>query len=203
MEVILQLSQQFFLKLIPPGLSIHCKLQRIRHLPQICMPITQILTRISFEDILLPFQIVNDSVTIGIKRWISGSEFVVEEKKELNPKRNSIRILENSVSGIKAKELSIITPDDYELKQNYPNPFNPETNIEFFLPLRKKISLTIYNAIGQKVTSLISDQQYDSGSHKLSWDGTNQAGVRVASGVYIYTLKYGNFTKSKRMTLLK
>jgi hypothetical protein len=157
-----------------------------------------------FEDILMPFQGIADSIDIGVKRWVSASEFVVEEKKEVNPRRNSIRILENSLtSGVEAKEMTIITPDDYELKQNYPNPFNPETNIEFFLPVRKKISLTIYNALGQKVTSLISDQQYDSGSHKMSWDGTNQTGVRVASGVYIYTLKYGNYTKSKRMTLLK
>ena len=156
-----------------------------------------------FEDLLLPFQIVNDSITVGIKRWISGSEFVVEERKELNPKRYSIRILENSLSGIKAKDLIVITPDDYELKQNYPNPFNPETSIEFFLPIRKKISLTVYNALGQKVKSLIGDQQYDAGSYKVSWDGSNAAGNRVASGVYIYTLKYGNFTKSKRMTLLK
>jgi hypothetical protein len=156
-----------------------------------------------FEDILIPFQVVPDSIAWGAKRWISETEYVQEIKNIENPNRQSIVILENSPSGFVSRDLTIITPDDYELRQNYPNPFNPETKIEFFLPVRKKISLTVYNSIGQKVKTLINDEQYDSGSFEISWDGTNEAGYRVASGMYIYTLKYGNFSKSKRMMFLK
>lgn len=156
-----------------------------------------------FEDIFLPYQGMNDSVTVGIKRWLDGSNFEVTEEKSLNPKRFSLRILENGVTGIRSSDVQLIMPDDYELRQNYPNPFNPETNIEFFLPIKKKISLIIYNAIGQKVKTLVDAQTFEQGSHLATWDGTNEAGVRVASGVYIYTLRYGNFALSKRMTLLK
>ncbi len=97
----------------------------------------------------------------------------------------------------------VITAEDFVLKQNYPNPFNPTTTIEFYLPIKKQISLTIYNALGQKVKTLIDNKVVSAGNHVLQWDGTNDAGAKVASGMYIYELKYGNFKQQKRMTLLK
>jgi hypothetical protein len=101
------------------------------------------------------------------------------------------------------KELGVITPDDYQLAQNYPNPFNPTTNITFTLPINKKISLTIYNSLGQEVRTLINEETYAAGTHTLQWDATDNSGRKVASGVYIYTLTFGNFSKSMKMTLLK
>jgi len=97
----------------------------------------------------------------------------------------------------------VITPEDYVLRQNYPNPFNPETTIEFVLPINKKISLTVYNALGQKVITLIDNQALKAGSHSINWDATNQVGQKVATGMYIYTLKYGNFSKNMKMMLVK
>lgn len=97
----------------------------------------------------------------------------------------------------------VITPEDYVLHQNYPNPFNPETTIEFVLPINKKISLTVYNALGQKVKTLIDNQELKAGSHTVNWDATNQVGHKVATGMYIYTLKYGNFSKNMKMMLVK
>ncbi|MHB2148717.1 FG-GAP repeat domain-containing protein [Calditrichota bacterium LG25] len=97
----------------------------------------------------------------------------------------------------------VITAEDYVLKQNYPNPFNPTTTIEFYLPIKKQISLTIYNALGQKVKTLINNEVLSAGNHALQWDGTNDAGAKVASGMYIYELKYGNFKQQKRMMLMK
>ncbi len=106
------------------------------------------------------------------------------------------------VSGIN-NDWNIITPDQYVLKQNYPNPFNPTTIIEFFLPIKKQISLVIYNALGQKVKTLIDNQKYVNGSHTITWDATNEAGSKVATGMYIYTLKFGNFQKNMKMMLVK
>ena len=97
----------------------------------------------------------------------------------------------------------VITPDDYALSQNYPNPFNPTTRIDFSLPLNKKISLRVYNSLGQEVRTLIANQTYAPGSHSVVWDGRNNNGQAVASGVYIYELVFGNFSKSKKMTLLR
>ncbi len=98
---------------------------------------------------------------------------------------------------------AVITPDDYELSQNYPNPFNPTTSIRFSLPLNKKISLRIYNSLGQEVRTLINSETYSTGNHVVQWDGRNNNGQAVASGVYIYELVFGNFSKSKKMTLLR
>ncbi len=97
----------------------------------------------------------------------------------------------------------IITPEDYHLEQNYPNPFNPTTNITFTLPLDKTISLKIYNSRGQLVRTLINNQLYPQGTHTIRWDATDDHGNPVASGVYVYKLIFGNFSKSKTMTLVR
>ncbi|MGH7451910.1 MAG: FG-GAP-like repeat-containing protein [bacterium] len=98
---------------------------------------------------------------------------------------------------------TVITPDDYHLEQNYPNPFNPTTTITFSLPLNKRISLSIYNMNGQEIKKLIDDEDYNPGAHSVQWDATDEQGKPVASGVYIYRLTYGNFSKTKTMTLVR
>ncbi|NIR48570.1 T9SS type A sorting domain-containing protein, partial [candidate division KSB1 bacterium] len=100
------------------------------------------------------------------------------------------------------KPVTVITPDDYQLHQNYPNPFNPTTTISFVLPINKTVSLKIYNSLGQEVRTLIDNRAYPEGSHTVQWDATNNHGNRVSSGVYIYKLIFGNFAKSKTMTLV-
>ncbi len=107
------------------------------------------------------------------------------------------------ITDINVHEAQIITPDDYELAQNYPNPFNPTTNIEFTLPIRKTISLKIYNSLGQEVRTLVNNQTYPAGTYRVQWDGKDNNGNPVASGVYIYKLIFGNFSKSKSMTLVR
>jgi flagellar hook assembly protein FlgD len=57
--------------------------------------------------------------------------------------------------------------------------------------------------LGQEVKTLVADQEYTSGSHTIAWDGTNNAGESVASGSYVYTLKFGNFQKSQKMMLVR
>ena len=100
-------------------------------------------------------------------------------------------------------EVEIAAPTKFSLEQNYPNPFNPTTTITFQLPLDKRISLKVYDILGKEVKTLINDQEFKKGNNKVVWDGTDNFGSKVASGNYIYTLKYGNFTKSMKMTLLK
>ena len=104
---------------------------------------------------------------------------------------------------MKDEGYNIITPDDYKLENNYPNPFNPSTSISFKLPLQKKISLKIYDMLGREVATLINNEVYEPGNFKITWDGTNNYGSKVASGNYIATLTYGNYSKSIKMTLLK
>ena len=94
------------------------------------------------------------------------------------------------------------TPNRYELYQNYPNPFNPSTMIEYILPEASHVKIEIYNLAGQKIKTLI-DSYLNAGRYTVQWNGTDDNGTRVASGVYIYRLIAGNNTIARKMILLK
>ena len=96
----------------------------------------------------------------------------------------------------------IPTIDKLQLHGNYPNPFNPETNISFSLPKEQKIELTIYNLKGQKVRQLVSGQ-LSAGEHSVIWEGKEDNGKQVSSGLYLYKLKTKDQELSKKMLLLK
>lgn len=155
------------------------------------------------QEVFLSYQSVHDSVKYTYKHW-DGSAFVTDSVvMKRNPDQVTLRMLESTITGLVELPLYIITPDDYVLEQNYPNPFNPATSIRFSLPIQKKISLTVYDMLGNEVKTLIDNQELEKGVYEITWDGTNNFGSTVASGQYIYSLKYGNFSKSLKMTLLK
>ena len=93
-------------------------------------------------------------------------------------------------------------PDRFALNQNYPNPFNPATVIEFDLPRRSNVSITIFNLLGQKVVELV-DEEYPAGSHQITWDGISSSGQRASTGIYFYRLVAEDFINTKKMILLK
>ncbi|MBN2572786.1 MAG: T9SS type A sorting domain-containing protein [Ignavibacteriales bacterium] len=144
-----------------------------------------------------------DSTEVTYRTWVSDSTWTesiynIPMKNQIN-----IKVLQYTGTGIESKKFTVITPDDYTLEQNYPNPFNPTTNIRFSLPMNKQISLRVYDILGQEVKTLINNQEFMKGSYEVTWDGTNNYNQSVSSGVYIYTLQYGNFSKSVKMTLMK
>lgn len=94
------------------------------------------------------------------------------------------------------------TPSDFALFQNYPNPFNPETRIEFELQQPAHVQLSIFNTRGQLIRRLV-DGNLTSGRHRRVWDGRDERGRVVSSGVYLYRLKAGEFTATRRLTLLR
>jgi hypothetical protein len=91
---------------------------------------------------------------------------------------------------------------NYELAQNYPNPFNPSTMITFALPQAGEVSLAIYNMSGQLVRTL-AQGEYASGRYQVLWNATDDRGARMASGVYLYILKAGEFTVQRKLVLMK
>jgi spore coat protein A len=95
-----------------------------------------------------------------------------------------------------------LTPNSYALEQNYPNPFNPTTEIRFQLPNNEKVELTIFNSLGQKVRTLVNENMA-AGVHSFTWNGRDNFGNQVSSGIYIYKIEAGSFSQVKRMTLLK
>lgn len=99
-------------------------------------------------------------------------------------------------------ESELILPLEYSLAQNSPNPFNPSTKIQFELPKAGHIRLSIYNVLGQVVRTLYDDK-LPAGKHSVIFDGRDDNGSTIASGIYFYRLETGNFTQSKKMILLK
>ncbi|HKK21965.1 MAG TPA: FG-GAP-like repeat-containing protein [candidate division Zixibacteria bacterium] len=93
-------------------------------------------------------------------------------------------------------------PSGFSLSQNYPNPFNPSTTIEFEVPRRSGVTLSIYNVLGQEVRQLI-DNSLSAGTYRLEWDGKSAGGRFAGSGVYFYKLTSGNVTLSRKMVLLR
>ena len=93
-------------------------------------------------------------------------------------------------------------PTDFALAQNYPNPFNPTTIIEFDVPVRSHVTLTVYNMLGQRVVTLV-DQDRDAGFHQVDWNGRSASGNSVSSGIYFYKLEADSFVQTKKMMLLK
>ena len=92
---------------------------------------------------------------------------------------------------------------DYRLEQNYPNPFNPATRIEFSLPKASRVSIQIFNALGQEVASLMNNEDRTAGMHSALWNGKDASGTSVASGVYYYQLKTTDHQITKKMLLVK
>ncbi len=98
-------------------------------------------------------------------------------------------------------------PVAFELDQNYPNPFNPSTTIGFSLPVQSgggylPTTLRVYNVLGQMVRVLV-DEPMAAGSHEIIWDGKDDQGSRVASGIYFYKLRSGDYEDTKKMVLMK
>ena len=98
-----------------------------------------------------------------------------------------------------------LAPQRLELYQNYPNPFNPVTTIAYQLPLRyqgEKVRLQIFNSLGQRVRTLVNGVQ-NPGTHEVRWDGTNDAGLALSSGIYLYKLTAGDMSLTRKMLLIK
>ena len=94
-------------------------------------------------------------------------------------------------------------PDKFELSQNFPNPFNPSTDINYSLPKSSDVSLIVYDILGNEIRTLVNEANKNSGSYSVMWDGTNDAGMKVSSGVYYYKLTASVFSNTMRMVLVK
>lgn len=95
-----------------------------------------------------------------------------------------------------------IIPNEYFLSQNFPNPFNPSTIIRFGLPVAEKVTLKVYDVLGREIKTLVNDEMKP-GYHSVEWDGTNNYGARVSSGIYIYRLVAGKYVKTMKMMMVK
>lgn len=113
---------------------------------------------------------------------------------QLTPKDSTITAID--------EDANINIPGRYSLSQNYPNPFNPSTEIKFTIASHEKVSLVIYDLLGRKIITLVNDDIIP-GEHKIVWNGNNDSGRGVASGIYLYKLTTDNYSKVRKMVFLK
>ena len=98
-----------------------------------------------------------------------------------------------------------ILPSVYSLKEAYPNPFNPSTTIDYTLKESSDVSIVVYDLTGREVKTLVNEFKLSNGgeTHSVVWNGTDNAGQTVSSGIYIYRMVSNDFAKSHRITLMK
>jgi len=134
-------------------------------------------------------------------------EFIGNERDIANVSLDGIYLagadgsLIETVARTNASEVKVI-PGEFALHQNFPNPFNPSTEIRFDLPEAGKVNLAIYNLMGQKIRTLSSGEMTP-GYHAIVWDGTNDLGSQVATGMYFYAIQTSEFQATKKMLFMK
>jgi len=120
------------------------------------------------------------------------------------------QVIENSLTwlgtptGINDEQpLTTTVPREFQLLQNYPNPFNPTTVIRFALPVSSPVKITIYNTLGEQVRT-VANGKFRAGLHEVVWDGRDDGGNAVSSGIYLYRLSVpGKYSAVKKLLLVK
>ena len=135
--------------------------------------------------IYLRFNLQSDEIVTGDGWYIDDMEIVVYS--------------DSTVTSIDEKQ---ILSNKFELHQNYPNPFNPTTHIRFELQEYSNVKITIYNSLGKKIKTLLNETR-TAGQHTLLWNGTNNDGRSVSSGVYFYVMQSENYQSRKKLILLR
>lgn len=138
-----------------------------------------------------------DSQEIVIALIMARGDDYLDSVTKLKEKAGAIRNFYYTGNLTALEELAIKQPASFVLKQNYPNPFNPTTVVSWQLSVGAKVDLSVYNVLGQKVATLVSERQ-KAGYHQVEWDASG-----FASGVYFYILKAGEFRDVKKMVLIK
>jgi hypothetical protein len=110
------------------------------------------------------------------------------------------------ISNTSIEKTGSITPNEFQLNQNYPNPFNPQTTISYQLPVFSRVTLKIYDTLGKDVRTLVNENK-SAGYHSVMWDGRDNSGRQVTSGIYFYKIAFNSnnqrMSKIRKMVYLK
>ncbi len=162
---------------------------------------------------------INENIPMTVESNLVGDQHIIlmyglngetlsGDKIQLFTASEDYEILSIIAANILSKAMNIeqrngLLPETFELSQNFPNPFNPSTEIKFTVGKDELISLNIYDIQGRLVSSLIDNYFYSAGSYKMNWDGKNQYGTQVPSGMYLYKLESSNQIVTRKMVLMK
>ena len=143
---------------------------------------------------------LNDTVAVTIGAYSTYDGFDDSESAYITHGTNLSIMSINT--GVVMSADSDILPGVFMLHQNYPNPFNPETLIQFDVPERSDLALSVYNLLGRKVKTLANDN-FDAGSYSVKWNGLSDSGEMLSSGMYFYELHSSKFHSVKKMIFVK
>jgi hypothetical protein len=152
--------------------------------------------------------LLGGETSIGGSGEIASMTFKLKERTDLSLSFSLIDLRDGENHKLLADqedaehEASPQVPLAYELSQNYPNPYNPRTQIAYQLPQAGVVSLKIYNIKGELVRTLV-DEYKPAGCHTVIWDGQNQEGMGVSSGIYFYRMVSGEFSATRKMLMIK
>jgi len=144
------------------------------------------------------------------KRWSLGAAcfdkehghlFIIERRADEEKSLVHVWQVQAQSTGVETMG-SARRPKEVSLMPNYPNPFNPSTVIRYNLPKATRVEIIIYNLFGQKIKTLVNERQ-TAGAKEVLWDGRNERGQRVSSGVYLYRIKTESFSTSRKMIMIK
>jgi len=148
---------------------------------------------------------------LSLKLLLDGESSTEVTHAKFNYSDKAVSFSSSSPSGIYVIESSQQTalsvgsesiPKSFSLSQNYPNPFNPTTNISFTLPTKSFVKLRIYSILGSEIKELINSN-FEAGNYSIVWDGKNNEGNKVSSGIYLYKFESEYGIMTKKMNLLK
>jgi subtilisin family serine protease len=146
-----------------------------------------------------PFDLPNPGDTVQVAFAFVGSE---DGLLRLTTNAAAARAKYSALFGSAVGDDEVQLPAAFEMDQNYPNPFNPETRIEYSLSRPGRVTLSIFNVAGQLVRTLANEIK-QAGGHEVTWDGRDERGQSVASGVYFYRLRFEGQTQTRKMLLLR
>ncbi len=144
-------------------------------------------------------------ITIDLGEHLHAGENDIFIGYDGSPGTSAEILLINEVEQVDFVLRIVTVPNEFQLAQNYPNPFNPTTRIQFAIPNAAdgiRVRLAVYNLIGELVRVLV-DEEKASAQYFVDWNGTDEAGLRVSSGIYLFRFSAGEFQDTKRMILLR
>jgi predicted CXXCH cytochrome family protein len=148
--------------------------------------------------------VVDTTYTVSQLQSAYNYLFVLEDKSSgVHNTKYAVNLLRYSIGVITGVEpVDETIPFAYALEQNYPNPFNPATTIDYSIPEKEFVRLEVYDILGRRVRTLVNED-HAPGNYVARWDGTDQNGLAVSSGIYLYKIQAGSFAMTKKMMLLK
>lgn len=142
------------------------------------------------------YHLSSESPCIDVASFKGAPEFDIEGTPRHNPPDMG------AYEFFRSSGVNEAAPEQFAILANYPNPFNPSTVISFSTPTSGKVILVVYDIIGSKVRTLLSERM-NAGTHSVVWDGRDDSGVRVSSGVYLARLESGKAVSTRKMLLMK